>query len=48
MILLNHILKKCTAGYELTELQKKLNHRMYMNDIKLFDKKEKKKKKWKF
>ena len=35
---LNHIIRKCTAKYKLTELQEKINHLMYMNDIKLFAK----------
>ena len=37
----NHILRKCTAGYKLSRSQGKINHQMYMNDIKLFAKKEK-------
>ena len=36
MMPLNHILRKCTAGS-----QKKINHLMYMDDIKLFAKNEK-------
>ena len=37
---LNHILRKCTAGYKLgRSLQ--INHLIYMDDIKLFAKKEK-------
>ena len=36
MIPLNHILRKCIAGYKLSESQKKINHRMYMDGIKLF------------
>ena len=39
---LNHILRKCTAGYKLTKLQEKINHLMYRDDIKLFAKYEKK------
>ena len=41
MILLNHILRKCTARYKLNGLQEKINHLMYMDDIKLFAKNEK-------
>ena len=41
MIPLNCILRKCTAGYKLTKLQEKINHLMYMDDIKLFAKNEK-------
>ena len=40
MMPLNHILRKCTAGYKLSRLQKKINHLMYMDDIKLFAKNE--------
>ena len=39
MMPLNHILKKCTAGYKLNRSQEKINHLMYMDDIKLFAKK---------
>ena len=35
MIPLNHILRKCTTGYELTKSQEKNNHVMYMDDMKL-------------
>ena len=38
---LNHILRKCTAGYKLSRLQEKINHLMYIDDIKLFAKNEK-------
>ena len=38
---LNHILRKCTAGYKLSKSQEKINHWMYMDDIKLFAKNEK-------
>ena len=41
MMLLNHILRKCTVGYKLSRSQKKINHLMYMDDIKLFAKNEK-------
>ena len=37
----NHILWKCTAGYKLSKSQEKINHLMYMDDIKLFAKSEK-------
>ena len=40
MILLNHILRKCTAGYKLNRSQE-INHLMYIDDIKLFAKNEK-------
>ena len=38
---LNHKLRKCTGGYKLTKLHDKINHQMYMDDIKLFVKNEK-------
>ena len=41
MMPLNHILRKCTAGYKLSRSQEKVNHLMYMDDIKLFTKNEK-------
>ena len=42
MMPLNHILRKCTAGYKLSGPQEKIYHLMYMNDIKqLFAKNEK-------
>ena len=41
MIPLNHILRKCTAGYKLSRWQEKVSHLMYMDDIKLFAKNEK-------
>ena len=37
---LNHILRKCTTGSKLSKLQEKINHLMYMYDIKLFAKNE--------
>ena len=37
---LNHILRKCAAGYKLKS-QEKINHLMYMDGIKLFAKNEK-------
>ena len=36
MMPLNHILRKCTAGYKLSKSQEKINQLMYMDDIKLF------------
>ena len=41
MMPLNHILRKCTAGHKLSRSQEKINHLMYMDDIKLFAKNEK-------
>ena len=41
MMPLNHILRKSPAGYKLSRLQEKINHLMYMDDIKLFAKNEK-------
>ena len=38
---LNDILKKFTRSYKLTKSQEKLNHLIYMGDIKIFAKKEK-------
>ena len=38
---LNHILRKCHAGYKLSISQEKINHLMYMDGIKLFAKNEK-------
>ena len=40
MMPLNHILRKCTAGYKLSRSQE-VNHLMYMDDIKLFAKNKK-------
>ena len=37
------ILRECTAEYKLSKSQEKINHLMYMDDIKLFAKKKKKK-----
>ena len=31
MMPLNHILRKCTAGYKLSRSQEKINHLMYMD-----------------
>ena len=41
MMPLNRILRKCIAGYTLSRSQEKINHLMYMDDIKLFAKNEK-------
>ena len=41
MMPLNQILRKYTAGYKLCKSQEKINHLMYMDDIKLFAKKKK-------
>ena len=41
MMPLNHILRKYAAGYKLSRSQEKINHLMYMDDIKLFVKNEK-------
>ena len=38
---LNHILREFIAGYKLSRSQEKINHLMYMDDIKLFAKNEK-------
>ena len=41
MMPFNFILRKCTTGYKLSKSQEKINHLMYMNDVKLFAKNEK-------
>ena len=41
MMPLNHILRKCAAGYKLSRSQEKVNYRIYMDDIKLYAKNEK-------
>ena len=41
MIPLNHILRKFTDRYKLSKSLEKINHLMYMDDIKLFVKNEK-------
>ena len=41
MLPLNHILKKCTAGYKLGKSQEKINPLMHMDKIKLFMTKKK-------
>ena len=40
MMTLNHILRKCTAGYKFSTSQEKINHLIYIDDIKLFAKYE--------
>ena len=37
----NHILRKCAGGYKLSKTQEKINHVLYMDNIKLFAKNEK-------
>ena len=41
MMPLSQILRKCTAGYKLSRSQEKVNHLIYMGDIKLFAENEK-------
>ena len=41
MMTLNHILRKCQTRYKLSKSQEKINHLMYMDNIKLFVKNEK-------
>ena len=41
MMPVNHILRECTAGYKLSKWQEKINHLIYMDEIKLFAKNEK-------
>ena len=41
MMALNHIFRKCTAGYRLSKSKEKILNFMYMDDIKLFAKNEK-------
>ena len=36
MMPLNHILRKCTARYKLSKSHEKINHLMYIDDIKNF------------
>ena len=38
MMPLNHILRKCSARYKFCRSQENINHRLYMDDIKLFAK----------
>ena len=41
MMPLNHLPRKCKAGYKLRKSLEKINDLMYMDDIKLFPKNEK-------
>ena len=41
MMPLNHVLRKCTVWYKLSRSQE-INHQMYIDDIKLFAKKNEK------
>ena len=41
MMPLNHIPRKCRLEYKLSRSQEKIDHLMYMDDIKLFVKNEK-------
>ena len=41
MMPLNHIIRKCTGGYTLKKSPEKINHLIYMDDIKLFAQNEK-------
>ena len=41
MMPFDHILTKCTGGYQVTKLQEKINHLIYMDITKLFTKNEK-------
>ena len=43
MMPLNHMLRKSTAGYRFSKSQERINHLIYMDDIKLFAINEKKK-----
>ena len=41
MMSLNHILRICMRGYKFSKSQEKINHLMYMHDIKLYVKNDK-------
>ena len=41
MFPLNYRLRNCSTGYKLSKSKEKMNHLMYMGDIKLFGKNEK-------
>ena len=41
MMPLTHVLRKCTAEYNLSKPQEKINHLIYIDDIKMFAKNEK-------
>ena len=38
----HNLLRKCTGAYKFTKLQEQINHLMYMDDLKVFVKNEKK------
>ena len=40
MMPLNCIIRKCIGGYKFIESQEKINHLIYINDMKLFAKSE--------
>ena len=40
MIPFNHIQRKCTAAYKISKSQEKINHQMYIDNIKLLAKNE--------
>ena len=46
MMSLNHILRKCTGGNKLSKSPEKINHLLYMDNIKLFVKNEKELETW--
>ena len=41
MMSLSYILRECTGEYKLTKSQEKINHQIYMDDIKQLAKNEK-------
>ena len=41
MIQLSYILKKCAERYKFTKSQEKINHLIYVDNIKIFAKKDK-------
>ena len=41
MIPLTHVLRKIQSGYEFTKSKEKINHLLYMDDLKLYAKNEK-------
>ena len=41
MIVLDYILKKCIQGYKFMKFQEKINHILYLDDIKIFAKNRK-------
>ena len=40
MMPLTHVFRKCIAGYKLRKSQEKTNHFMYIDDIKLYQKRK--------